>query len=245
MSKFEFALGPMVMKSTSGGLMIQAGKGWKQAHPHALDVHLTLPLVGEVPAHVTVVTGSRKHDRWRDDLKGESFTPAGVFQWMRQMQEDLALHWISHLERADLEALTNENFVAFPVCPDIAAKYLTRFISLKPLRVRFSDLSLFKQLSLEMFLECATLPIHLPCTPSPQPIMALQLLDEGVGRQIWLTYLEAAPPILGASPGWYWVPRDLISPELVARTIARRTGDQFFSELRRISFHFGARPLAT
>lgn len=238
MSKFEFRLGPFGIRSTGGGLLMHMGEGWREVHPSARDVHVTIPLVGDVPAHVTIVKGRSKRTCDRDYLNGEIFAPSRLTALMALLGQDLALHWLASMEPVSLEELTEAGFIAAPFSQAAVEKCLRRFIGINPLRIRVPSFDDMAQIGFELFCECATPPIDLPSAHTPLPILTAELRDDGLGRLVWLTYWDCAPPIIGGRRGWYAVPRDLISDDLLHRILAVRAGSGFLAELRRIGTHF-------
>lgn len=235
MPRLDFTLGSLKIRECSDGLILCGGDGWRDRHPEAINVHLTLLWRGERTSHVTIVRPNGKSKR--DDLAEEWFAPPKLPRLFSRMHQLLGAQWQRHLRPVDLEELSEDGFVAVPITAAAAVRHLSGFLNPSRPRIAIRDLERFNEAVIDLMCECAVLPSDLPLLLSPtEPICCFQLSDDGSeGKTIWLTSAD------GDHPGerrWFAVDANAFAPSHLRPLFDRHLDPGVTAELRRVASHF-------
>lgn len=208
------------------------------------DVHFTIPLnaTRRFRPHATLI--ERDGTSSREDFADLPFDC--FIEHMGVVERDLVLAWRCSLEPVELAALDDEGYVLF--LPEEAT-----LLALVERHVRFRcseyglKLGRLPDLAFELdmidyvFDHLYRIPGLDPADAAAQPLVAVRLGDGGISDAHWLTYL-AASPVIGAGPGWYMVPFDTMSCEVVFRVLAERGGSALLDIIERMGALVGAAP---
>jgi hypothetical protein len=238
MPRGKIVLGPMALRACKDGLVLQSERS-RERHPDARDVHLTLLTQGDRASHVTI-TPADERKPWRDDLSAEWFSPPRLVELLGKAHCLLAQHWISSMVRVDLDELTAQGIIAFPI-PDAAPdRRLSGLAESRGKGIAIRDLGRFEKAMIELMCEHATLPSELPSLGGLHdgPFFACHVADDGsLGQELWLTFSARQK---GDQSCWHAVPAVAFAPAALREVFRGQFDSGLFAELRRVAWHFGA-----
>ena len=237
MPRGKIVLGPMAVRACKDGLILQSERS-RERHPDARDVHLTLLTQGERVSHVTI-TPADERKPWRDDLSAEWFSPARLVELLEKAHRLLGQHWISSMVAVDLDELTAQGILAFPIPEAARDERLSGLGESRRNGIAIRDLDRFESAMFELMCDHATLPSELPTLGLHDgPLFACHFADDGsVAQEQWLTFSGRQK---GDQPRWHAVPAAAFAPAALHEVLRGQFDAGLFAELRRVAWHFGA-----